>query len=753
MLTAVGAWAQVNVPFTTSDAPSNGVWAKNTKWYFISFPHSDDHHTGGYLAAEGAGFISAYGYDGKDNARTSKGKLLITQTEKPIKPSALWCVVGNETDGYTFYNKMNPYLRLGMTSELDAARLYGTTDIEGVTYKFKANAATNSSYSSREDCCTLYTGTNSYWNDKNESGKPDCLACWTHGDAQAAGGSVVCFTAVTEDELQQMAEAVTVPVSSETDVKKTYFRIKNLRSLKYAMYNGDATRLTQTDDVASIRTLWYVTADDDGYHFYNAASSKKYASLNSFTDEGTKMYIKENPYCTGLFCISTNSDLSGNCWDDNQNGGFSDGWNPRATDYAGTSWYMEKVNTDNISTEEIKEELSSQITALQSKYANVTVGQRELTEAGKAFLDAAISAAQQEMGKENLDRDALLGQIRTLNAKDAEIITNADYSKMKAPAAGKFYRLKCAANNKYMMDENGTPKMVGGVSSGENRNTTVFYLDENNSLLSFSLGRYLDCYNKNFAVIGTKYDGEFGYAHGGPTSGVVTYKNNGVWTFGNGANGTLDRGSGVPDSPGYNWIFEEVSWLPVPVNTDIKYATMYSPVRLESSGRVDVYTATVGGNGTYVTLKGVDYIPAKVGVILQLKDNATITNGCVFLQILQELSDKPETDLEGTFAATNITGDGYVLSKPADGELGLYKALTVGNTWLNNAFKAYLPASVLTTNTGARFLSFDFGTETDIKTVESTIEPANAVIYDLSGRRVRTAQKGMYIVNGKKVIK
>ena len=71
--------------------------------------------------------------------------------------------------------------------------------------------------------------------------------------------------------------------------------------------------------------------------------------------------------------------------------------------------------------------------------------------------------------------------------------------------------------------------------------------------------------------------------------------------------------------------------------------------------------------------------------------------------------------------------------------------------FLNNANKAYLPASAVPAS--ARFISFDFGTETAIDELKGENGNVNAVIYDLSGRRVQKAQKGVFIVNGKVVIK
>ncbi len=108
--------------------------------------------------------------------------------------------------------------------------------------------------------------------------------------------------------------------------------------------------------------------------------------------------------------------------------------------------------------------------------------------------------------------------------------------------------------------------------------------------------------------------------------------------------------------------------------------------------------------------------------------------------------------LEGTVFDANIAANAYVLS--AQGEpavVGFYKAklnLEEGTKFKNNAFKAYLPVV-----SEARFFVFDFGgTETAIEGIEAE-NTADAVVYDLAGRRVQKAQKGLYIVNGKKVVK
>ena len=65
-------------------------------------------------------------------------------------------------------------------------------------------------------------------------------------------------------------------------------------------------------------------------------------------------------------------------------------------------------------------------------------------------------------------------------------------------------------------------------------------------------------------------------------------------------------------------------------------------------------------------------------------------------------------------------------------------------------YKAYLPVNA---GAGARFLSFDFGTETAIDELKAENGNQKTETFDLAGRRVQNAQRGIFIVNGKKVVK
>ncbi len=153
------------------------------------------------------------------------------------------------------------------------------------------------------------------------------------------------------------AEVASLKVS--TDAEKHYYVIKNLRSHKFAYYNGDNAQLKQNGNPSSItaeadldKYLWYVTeatgGADGAYMLHNAATSKVYAAYNSFTETGAVVYIKENPHKSGYVCVSSNTDAttSKSCWDDS-NGGSVGTWAPTASDNAGTSWEFIEIEDQN----------------------------------------------------------------------------------------------------------------------------------------------------------------------------------------------------------------------------------------------------------------------------------------------------------------------------------------------------------------------------------------------------------------------
>ena len=201
---------------------------------------------------------------------------------------------------------------------------------------------------------------------------------------------------------------------------------------------------------------------------------------------------------------------------------------------------------------------------------------------------------------------------------------------------------------------------------------------------------------------------------------------------------------------GSSFLLTEYKETEVPVSETADYATLYLGQATYIPEGVEVYSVTAAANG-YATLTVVEgVLPANTGVIL--KNAGTYT-----FKTAGATGSAEGNLLRGSVENAYVEGPAYVLANGTNG-VGLYKAElnknaegNAGDThFKNNAKKAYLPD---TASAGVRFLSFGFGdNETAIENIEGA-EVENAVVYDLAGRRVQKAQKGLYIVNGKKVIK
>ena len=115
--------------------------------------------------------------------------------------------------------------------------------------------------------------------------------------------------------------------------------------------------------------------------------------------------------------------------------------------------------------------------------------------------------------------------------------------------------------------------------------------------------------------------------------------------------------------------------------------------------------------------------------------------------------------LEGTDEATALTDDPsyyyYGLSLNASGELssvGFYWMNDTGAAFTNGAHKAYLKLAKSIFSPSMSMSAFPFnGSATGIGQIATGADTTKSV-YDLSGRRVNKAIKGIYIVNGKKVL-
>ncbi len=227
-----------------------------------------------------------------------------------------------------------------------------------------------------------------------------------------------------------------------------------------------------------------------------------------------------------------------------------------------------------------------------------------------------------------------------------------------------------------------------------------------------------------------------------------------------GEDGTLNISIVIPDDVTYDWIAfknlkvtylgdaPEIEWT-----LGASYGTLILPFDYDlSADNLKAYTvASITENGDDATLTlsdGITSIAANTPYII----GGSQTGKYSFIGIPTNDKDSYTSEdgyLTGYMVADYAPADSYVLQNQDNG-LAFYLVnssdITVG------AYHCYLnyPAA-----TGAKLVVYLPDTDdvaTRIDAVETEETAASEAIYDLSGRRVAKAQKGIYIVNGKKMV-
>ena len=151
-------------------------------------------------------------------------------------------------------------------------------------------------------------------------------------------------------------------------------------------------------------------------------------------------------------------------------------------------------------------------------------------------------------------------------------------------------------------------------------------------------------------------------------------------------------------------------------------------------------------------------IPKQTGFILQGTPNSTVVYQANVTGIEEDVTGNL---LVGTATEREINGAGYkyyVLSNSGDQGLGFYKQGTRGGASIKlKAHRAGLRLTESIARAKSFFIDFDAARENanvaGIRNIGQEAEGRDNVIYDLQGRRVKNPTHGIYIINGKKVIK
>ena len=184
------------------------------------------------------------------------------------------------------------------------------------------------------------------------------------------------------------------------------------------------------------------------------------------------------------------------------------------------------------------------------------------------------------------------------------------------------------------------------------------------------------------------------------------------------------------------------------------WSTLYLGFNARIPSAVEAYTVTTVNNGWVTLTQVTGVLPSNQGVIIK-----AAAGNYNFYYETTATADVEGNLLAGSLVNKYIDEEAYVLANGEKG-IGLYLAAlncdetgAEGTThFMNNANKAYLPASAVA-NKAIAFYGFEWNGTTGVEGVEAE-GAQDGAIYDITGRRVKAiTAPGIYIVNGRKVVK
>lgn len=414
-----------------------------------------------------------------------------------------------------------------------------------------------------------------------------------------------------------------------------------------------------------------------------------------------------------------------------------------AVDAAITQEMEELINLYNLGIPELEAALNKASAYVDDNRIGTDLNQYSQPAEDESLVTAVSNAKTFKNAiSSSTTKEEIIGWAEKLNTLVSHLVINQ-------PEAGKFYRIRCAdANMRRLLsdvaDETDTneSKKIGRLTLENNiQPNSIFYFN-NDQLLSYVNGQYLN--EMKFAAIGNE-GATVAFSDGAVIKiGTYKFKCGSRWLYGGWDDKILDSGSSEPDptsNTSYTWWLEPVTALPVSIGST-GFATLWAPVALEIPAGVTAYTATLDEAENALVLEEVSgVIPANTGVVLKADAadnyNFNITTG-------------------GNTATSSLSGQvntiGY--DKTTDNKVYTLQTIEEGTV----GFKAYngeklsgFKARLETTAEIQQALRLVFGGTTGIDSVAADGNNASTV-FDLSGRRVAAPAKGIYIVNGKKVI-
>lgn len=783
LLASTGVTASAQDTFVASDAPSDGNWADNTHWYIMKLDNK---------------FVTIENVDENKEIKLTADNAL---TNTDITSGAdQWCIVGDATTGYKFYNKKaGVNVVFGMTNNVSntggAARskMYASTTTHstettgtGILFDIKTkNNVNNVYYVSLKDATD-----NRYWNQRD-----NYVSYWTDGDAYGNSGSQVRFYNSNTywdsywnlTGYQSWANNAPVGTTPFTYPQTAVNTFKSAIATVQSEVNGAISHATATAAAATLKTAKNefrktIYGPADNYvckiknpnlgRFIHASTTWTAGStfpLNNSDNErnvvfvieknengtykiksrDTGMYIKEaNPYTsTATKEDATDFVIYGSQECDNK---VVIGTGDNFSNFS--KWFH--ANNANLITWEAE--------APNSYWEFTPISDTEFA----ALADTRTSSLALMPGVDTNEasiKTALDAYKEAYTAESWKTVVTAVNNVLNS----KFYRIN---NNR---PDKGTTKAIKLLASDGGNKPKMYTIADGNKLVS-SLWKFKFNNEGGFSLSNVnnpeKYVATLTNAAGGEESktandftdeasavqftlsqqgsGWLTIKDQygNILNGENAGNCPINYWNSGLGSEGAIWQINEVNTFDVNLNTvgEKSYATAYLPFGVSAISGAEAYVGTLNTDNTVLNMTQTTSVPAEKGFVLVGAADATAT---LTIGTANELN----TALTGTLVNKAIADEqaNYLVfgKNNADNtKVGFFKP-TVETIPAN---KAYLDATGVA---GAIAMNFG-GNTTGVNTVVLGENGVNAPVFDLSGRRVVAPVKGgVYIQNGKKFIK
>ncbi len=493
----------------------------------------------------------------------------------------------------------------------------------------------------------------------------------------------------------------------------------------------------------------------DNKYLYNIGRGKFVGSHDSYYYKMTgapvnAWSVSEGAY-TGYFRLTSQEDSKKavlNAWvDQSDDSKYDYGIIGTTADENANNFAFLKVGT--LTSEQIAdiETIFTNYDALQTSLTtlgNYTIGSDlgEYTHASFTTNEAKETAIT---NIQNGLKDCAASDIPTANTSVQNLITGMTLNPV---TTGTFLRVY-TKHNTYLNGVATTGGYVGFISCVSTPNkSSIFYYDSDNRLIDYGQG-----YKANGSYAGSVGGSGVAYTFGASATGApgtyaITFTENETTkylsAFGEGYNLAVGENS---DNVNGAFTLEAVTTLPVtmtPIGGRGGYASFYAPVGISSLPKgVKAYIATL--TTSRVQFEAIESIPAETAVVLYMPSCNEETT--INLPIGDASASTTDNVLRGN-VATVALGEQQVMTMQVVGDdLGFYKY----NGTSLGGFKAYVNISDIPSDIKSFALDLD-DDATSIETIDHSTLTIDQSIYNVAGQRISKMQKGINIVNGKKVM-